>query len=262
VSVQNNLPNADAGGNGAGTQEQRQEETTNYEISKTVRTLVREQPQIRRISLAVLVDGVEVRGPDGTPIWQPRTQEDLDRIARLVRSAVGYDEKRGDRIEVVNMRFAAEPEPAVDGAHKLLGMTLEGADVLRLSQTALFGIVALLAFLLVLRPMVVRLTSPNATGTLSAAAVLTGSSALPPAPAGEGPALLAGPEGVTGEIPGGLAGARTLLQSSEGERMLKLSNIEGQIRASSIRQLVDLVDRHPDESLAIVRAWMQQEVPQ
>jgi flagellar M-ring protein FliF len=73
VSVQNNLPNADAGGNGTGTQEQRQEETTNYEISKTIRTLVREQPQIRRISLAVLVDGVEARGPDGTPIWQSRT---------------------------------------------------------------------------------------------------------------------------------------------------------------------------------------------
>jgi flagellar M-ring protein FliF len=57
VSVQNNLPNADAGTNGAGSQEQRQEETTNYEIAKTVRTIVRDQPKIARLSLAVMVDG-------------------------------------------------------------------------------------------------------------------------------------------------------------------------------------------------------------
>ena len=59
VTVQNNLPNADAGKEGAGSQEARQEETTNYEIGKTVRTLIREQPQIDRISLAVMVDGTD-----------------------------------------------------------------------------------------------------------------------------------------------------------------------------------------------------------
>ena len=63
VSVQNNLPNADAGAaNGAGTQDQRQEETTNFEIGKTVRTMVHDQPQIKRISLAVMVDGVTHAG--------------------------------------------------------------------------------------------------------------------------------------------------------------------------------------------------------
>ncbi|MBN8903008.1 MAG: flagellar M-ring protein FliF, partial [Rhodospirillales bacterium] len=116
VTVQNNLPNADAGNqNGAGSQENRQEETTNYEISRTVRTLLREQPQLDRISLAVMVDGVETTGPDGKRTWQPRPAEDLDRIANLVRSAIGYDEKRGDHVEVVSMRFAAD-EPSPDSA--------------------------------------------------------------------------------------------------------------------------------------------------
>jgi flagellar M-ring protein FliF len=62
VTVQNNLPNADAGHEGAGSQEGRQETTTNYEVSKTVRTLIREQPQIERISLAVMVDGANSLG--------------------------------------------------------------------------------------------------------------------------------------------------------------------------------------------------------
>ncbi len=66
VTAQNNLPNADAGSNPSGAQEDRQEETTNYEISKTVRTLIHDQPQIDRISLAVMVDG----HTDGRAGWQ------------------------------------------------------------------------------------------------------------------------------------------------------------------------------------------------
>ena len=71
VSVANNLPNADAGTNPAGSQEQRSEETTNYEIGKTTdRTVVRDQPLINRISLAVMVDQVAVKGADGNTTWQ------------------------------------------------------------------------------------------------------------------------------------------------------------------------------------------------
>ncbi len=93
VSVQNNLPNADAGKEGAGSQEARQEETTNYEISRTVRTLIREQPQIDRISLAVMVDGKDTVGADGKHVWQPLASEDLDRITGLVKSAIGLRRK-------------------------------------------------------------------------------------------------------------------------------------------------------------------------
>ena len=112
VSVQNNLPNADAGAGGqAGSQETHQEETTNYEIGKTVRTLVREQPQIARISLAVMVDGdTNSKGADGKPVWHERSADDLARISRLVQSAIGFDARRGDKVEVVSMRFAGADE--------------------------------------------------------------------------------------------------------------------------------------------------------
>jgi len=110
VTVQNNLPNADAGRENAGSQEGRQETTTNYEISKTVRTLIREQPQIERISVAVMVDGTDSVAADGKHTWQPRSAEELDRIGSLVKSAIGYDEKRGDHVEVVNLRFAGGDE--------------------------------------------------------------------------------------------------------------------------------------------------------
>ncbi len=255
VTVQNNLPNADAGREGAGSQEQKQEETTNYEISKTVRTLVREQPQIRRLSLAVLIDGAEEKGPDGAFAWRPRTAEELERIARLVRSAIGFDEKRGDHVEVVNMRFAVDPDSAGAEARGLFGLPFERGDLMRLAQTALLGAVAVAALLLVLRPMVLRLTAPMAA--LAALPGAAGAAAL----AGGGLAgadtspLLGTRDPATGELAmlGGAAGAL------EDESMVQVANIEGQLRASSIRRLGELVDRHPDETLSILRAWMQQE---
>ena len=159
VSVQNNLPNADAGTPASGTQDQRQEETTNYEIGKVTRSTVHDQAQIRRISLAVMVDGVQQRGADGKLAWQPRSPEELDRIAKLVKSAVGFDEKRGDQLQVETMRFVAEDDVAAPVTHGLFGTGLDKAELLPLGQSLVLGLVATLALLLVVRPMVTRLTS-------------------------------------------------------------------------------------------------------
>ncbi len=244
VTVQNSLPNADAGRETAGSQEGRQEETTNYEISKTVRTLIREQPQIDRISLAVMVDGTDSVGTDGKHAWQPRAAEELDRIASLVKSAIGYDEKRGDHVEVVSMRFAAaDATPQADNGG-LLGLQFDKADVLHLAQTALFGAIGVVALLLVLRPMVLRITSlvpAVANGGATALAAL----ASPAGPALPGPAAQAI-----------AAGAPPLL---EDESMVNIAQIEGQMRASSLRRIGELVEKHPEETLSIVRGWMVQE---
>jgi flagellar M-ring protein FliF len=115
VSLQNNLPNADAGATATGNQEGRQEETTNYEIGKTVRAIVRDQPQVERVTLAVMVDGIDEVGADGKHTWKAREQADLDQIAKLVKSAVGFDEKRGDRLDIVSMPFVSAID-VVDGA--------------------------------------------------------------------------------------------------------------------------------------------------
>jgi flagellar M-ring protein FliF len=246
VTVQNNLPNADAGKEGAGSQESRQEETTNYEISRTVRTLIREQPQIDRISLAVMIDGTDTVGADGKHAWQPRAGEELDRITGLVKSAIGYDEKRGDHVEVVSLRFASEDTAPVADTGGLLGLHLEKADLLHLAQTALFGVIGVLALLLVLRPMVMRLT------TLGHTALRGG---------GAGLASLAGPATAALSAPAmaamSVAGSPPRLL--EDESMVNIAQIEGQMRASSLRRIGELVEKHPEETLSIVRGWMVQE---
>ena len=265
VTAQNNLPNADAGNQGAGSQEGRQEETTNFEIGKTVRTLIREQPQIDRVSLAVMVDGAEQTGADGKRAWQPRSPEDLERISTLVKSAIGFDEKRGDQVNVVSMRFVVE-ETASSEPPGLLGVRLEKSDLMRLAQTALFGVLGLLALLLVLRPMVARLTAlaPGGIALADGTIVRTGTTLAP----GEafttgGIPVIAGPNGMMalpapGGTSGGVAGDASAARL-EDESMISMNQIEGQMRASSLRKLAEVVGRHPDETLTIMRGWMAQE---
>jgi flagellar M-ring protein FliF len=259
VTAQNNLPNADTGTPNNGSQDGRQEETTNYEIAKTVRTLIHEQPRIDRISLAVMVDGLDQPGADGKPVWQPRSAGDLDRLTSLVKSAIGYDEKRGDQVNVVSMRFIADEVPAAD-AGGLLGFHLEKPDFMHLAQTALFGVIGLLALLLVLRPMVTRLTALVPAGlALADGAGLAQSGAYPGAGYSGAVPSLSAPSGMAALAgPGSSASALTAAQL-EDEAMISLNQIEGQMRASSLRKLTDIVGKHPDETLTIMRGWMAQE---
>jgi len=236
VSVQNNLPNADAANPaGAGSQENRQESTTNYEIGKTVRTLIHDQPRIARISLAVMVDAAKAH-----------TASDLARISDLVKTAIGFDAKRGDVVRIEAMPFAADEAPAAPEKPALLGLHFEKSDVMRLAELALFGLIGIVALLTVLRPMVARLT------------------ALGPAALGYGAnidAVLAG--GTAGALadPGGRpdGAERDMPALLEDESMVSLAQVEGQMRASSVRRITDLVERHPEETMTIVRGWISQE---
>jgi flagellar M-ring protein FliF len=116
VSVGNELP----GANQQGTQNpptrdqsKKSEEIVNYEISRTTRTEVIEGGRVKRISVGVLVDGLYGKNDKGEPVYEARSKEEIDRIAALVRSAIGFDQKRGDVVEVVNLRIAELPVPIV-----------------------------------------------------------------------------------------------------------------------------------------------------
>ncbi|MBN8903932.1 MAG: hypothetical protein J0H57_23160, partial [Rhodospirillales bacterium] len=137
-------------------------------------------------------------------------------------------------------------------------------DVLHLAQTALFGVIALLALLPVLRPMVARLTTLSPAHAALAGPIRTlalagpndlaaGAPALGGGSAAAGLPALPGAAGQAG-MPGGVPNA--LL---EDESMVNISQIEGQMRASSLRKLAELVDKHPQETLTIMRGWMAQE---
>lgn len=265
TSVATNLPGAEGGGGGSsGSQESRQEETTNFEIGRTTRATLREHPVVRRISVAVLVDGVADPTPDEPNRVRERTAEELARIAALVRAAAGLDERRGDKVEVVSMRFAA-PD-AVDGgadAGGLLGLALSPAMTARLAESALLALVALAAILLLGRPMVGRLGAALAPPALAGAAAGAGAGAGTALPGAEATAALTADgappalpgAAVTGAAGGTAGGAAT----PEDEAMISLSHVQGQMRASSLQGLARMVEGNPDETLVVLRRWLSPE---
>jgi flagellar M-ring protein FliF len=247
VSLQNNLPNADASAQNTGSQEGKQEETTNYEISKTVHSTISDQPRVDRITLAVMVDGVDTVGADGKPVWHARPQAELDQIERLAKSAVGFDEKRGDHIEVVSMPFINP----IDPAEQEIAARPRGArkDLVGLLEAGALGVTAFAIIMLMTRSILNGLKQPEIA--------LAGGG-----PAGNGPTLAGGAWSGDAALPGG-SSAGGLADGDQAalvdEATVSLSQIEGQIRASSIRQLVELANKHPDTTLTIIRNWMANE---
>jgi flagellar M-ring protein FliF len=247
VSVQNNLPNADAGASATGNQEGRQEETTNYEIGKTVRAIVHDQPQIERVSLAVMVDGTDTVGADGKHAWKPRDQAELDQIDKLVKSAVGFDDKRGDRLDVVSMPFVDAME-SVDTTPVSRPGKMNG-DLVTFVQMVALGVVGFGIIILTARSIFAALNKQPTTLSLAG-----GSQGQIGAGGGYAP----------GQPPGALAieqsaaeaGRAAAAPSADDDETLVISNIQGQMRASSVRKVLHLVDQHPDTTLGIIRGWI------
>ena len=137
VTVAQNIPNGDVvtTGNGTTSQSSRTEETINYEISKVVRNKVKNTGSIKRLTVAVMVDGIYEKGADGKMAYRSRTPEEMEQITSLVKSAVGYDANRGDVVEVENMGFTKD-------------------ELIRIAEGIGVAIVAILVILLVIRPLV------------------------------------------------------------------------------------------------------------
>lgn len=269
VSVDNNLPDAAAadaagGQDGGETQlssSERVDETVNYEISRTLRTETREAGAIERLTVAVLVDGTYDLAADGTRTYRPRSEAELEQMAALVRSTIGYDANRGDVVEIVNMRFneVAVEEVELPETFSLFG--LEKQDLYKLAEMGLLGIVSIFVLLLVVRPLVNRLIA-----------------AIPEAaPAGQGQiegghtAAIAGPAGIPPELEAAAArGEPEAIAAIEQARSraalprptggdISVAEVDDQLRESSVKKIGEIVRSHPEEAATIVRGWLYAE---
>lgn len=247
VSITNNLPGGQAAGGDAGSANKtnRAEETINYEINKTVRNQVRESGQIKRLSVAVVVDHLLKVAEDGTKTYEARTPEELEKIKALVRTAVNFDPNRGDTIEVANMRFNQEeafPEQSI--SEMFMGMPK--LDLIRIAETLMLAFIGLMVVLLVVRPILRKIFDTSTT--------LAEQQKLMASSAGMGNAQLPAPS--LGAFSEGLQAQN---DDSEIEKMIDISRVEGRVKASSLRKVGEIVDKHPEEAVSILRNWIYQE---
>ncbi len=253
VSIANNLPGLgdDFDVNAAPSlQANRSEEITNFEISKTIRSTIRESGEVSRLSVAVLVDGRYTTAEDGTKTYEPRPQAELDKISTLVRSAVGFDDERGDSIEVVNMPFTEVDINYNDDANKLLGF--EKSEVLDTVEMIMLVIMGILVVLLIIRPLVgsVVMSQKAAIDQAKEEAALLAAQAAP--------AALSAPTQIDEEgnpipsMPGVSA-------EDEDRTMIDMQTVEGKVKASSVKKVGEIVESHPNETVSVIRNWMSQE---
>lgn len=248
VSVASNLPDAapNAAGQATLSAEKHNEETVNYEISKKVINHVREAGIVKRLSVAVLVDGTYTAAADGTRTYSPRPQDELDRLAGLVRNAIGFNKERGDTIEVVNMRFA-EVDAAADETPPSFLFGLERHDMILAAKYLAIFVFSVLVLVLVVRPLVQR-------------ALIAVPASAAPARSAKGHVGNGGPASPLPAEEAGLPSAEQhprLAAAGPDEEMIDVDRIEGRVRASSLKRVGEIVDRHPDETLAIVRSWLR-----
>jgi flagellar M-ring protein FliF len=155
VTVASNLPDGQAGAGGKSqSQGSETRERTNYEVSETTREVLRTPGAIKRLTVAVLVDGVEKTDSTGATVWEPRSDEELSALRDLVASAVGFDEARGDVITLRSMAFEPVVAPGTEVGSSLFSQT--GIDVMQLIQLIVLSGVALILGLFVMRPILTR----------------------------------------------------------------------------------------------------------
>jgi len=131
--------------------------TRNYEIDRTISHTKLPAGRIKRMTVAVLVDNQRVTGKDGAVSEKALTEAQLDNLTRLVKDAVGFDQARGDSVNVVNASFSGEPLPKVDVDAEPLWERPFFRDMVKLG----IGAIVLLALSLgVLRPLIRGLVSP------------------------------------------------------------------------------------------------------
>jgi flagellar M-ring protein FliF len=244
VTVASNLPSGDAADSGRESQSRNSEtrERTNFEVSETVREVVRAPGEIRRLTVAVLVS--DLTGEDGASV--PRSEAEMAALRELVASAVGLDEARGDVLTLKSLPFDSGPIAESAGPAAGLADRLD-LDAMQLIQIGVLSLVALALGLFVVRPI---LTGRNEEEVAQFA--LT-----PPAEEEYEMRDVTRPEAAlsTGELPALLA--RQVAEDVGPANPEAPPSLESD-PVGHLKQLI--ADRQPD-TIEILKSWLEDDSP-
>lgn len=244
ATATNNIPGGQAPATTPlGSRDTQNNETTNYEISNTTTTTVKEPGEVKKLAVAVAVDGKYAPPANGRgePTFTPVSAAEVAQIDALVKAAIGFSAERGDVVQVTAMRFNRDTTVVggEEAGSPLFNFTKN--DLMRGVELLVLLVTGVLLIFFVVRPLL-----KTATG------------------GGVGQPQLAGPGGVPvtslqTTIVGGAGGmSPQLLGPSEMDQRLDIARIEGQVKASSVKKVADFVEKHPEESTSILRSWVHE----
>lgn len=235
VTVAQNIPNGDnslRSSNGGYDSMSKTEETINYEISKIVRNKIKNTGTIHRLTAAVSVDGTYKRDENGKLIYIPRSQEEMEQITALVKSAVGYDANRGDMVEVENLQFNSLTDDVIEKAETLY-LGFSKAELMRMGEGLGVAIVAILVILLVIRPLINNAFEVSNNNTAE---------------------KLISSEGDSDNLL--LSNFLNDNFDETAEELVNLNKVDGRIKVSSLKKLNATVEKNPDAAVNVIRGWL------
>jgi flagellar M-ring protein FliF len=244
VTVASNLPDGGAGGgpDQSSTAKSETRERINYEISETTREITRQPGAIKRLTVAVLVNGSFEPAADGTQTFVPLPDTELEALRDLVASAVGFDEARGDQITLRSMPFE-RPDGLGTGPLEP-GLFAGSLDMMRLIQMGVLAVVALILGLFVLRPILSR----------GGETVAASAGALP------APGLPAEGEALEGEIePDGGFDNLPVLADGPDFGGMGMVDFDAPAEEDPVERLRNLIEARKTETVEILRSWLEED---
>lgn len=243
VGVTGNVPGGNTTGTSVGSSENNTtvEATVNYEIGKTVRHQIKEAGGILQVSVAVLVEGKYRISENGEQEYIAYSDNDKQKLDALVKSAIGFDKKRGDKVEIIDMAFTPIEEITTEEP------MLSKSEIFKLVEYALMVLAILIVMFVVIRPIMKSIMSTSGATT-------------PPTP-GE---TIIGPDGQPLEVqsvdPAGnvitIRPSGNITVDNGDEATVDLEQVEGKVRESAVKKVKDIVEAYPEESVNVVRGWM------
>ena len=222
------------------------EEIVNYEISKTTKTEVIEGGRLNRVSVAVLVDGTYGKNDKGESTYQPRSKEELDQIATLVRSAIGFNQKRGDQVEIVNLRFAeTQATPITEPSGWLSAFQFTKDDIMRAIEMVVMGLLSFVVLFMVVRPLVRRIITPDERAMRALPSGGAFGDGLPIDPSLAATAAIESAEQLKPDV-------------NQTSKMIDLAQVQGQVHAQSVQKVGEIADKNPTETVSIIRQWLHE----
>ncbi|ABF65679.1 Flagellar M-ring protein [Ruegeria sp. TM1040] len=262
VTVASNIPDGDAGnGEGSKASTNATRERVNYEISETEKEIVRGPGAIKRLTVAVLINGVTTETAEGEAAFEPRPEEELEALRELISAAVGFDAERGDVITLKSMDL-----PNVEP----LGTEVTSSvfdnlyfDVMSIIQMAALAIVALILGLFVVRPILAG-NGASVQALPSPDGVAAGGLPELPDMSGGDAGFMTNPDlganiALDGEIDGGDGGFQPLGDlPGMGDGLAGFGGGGGGMSDDPVDRLRSMIGERQEETVQILRGWLEE----
>ncbi|MGO4917575.1 flagellar basal-body MS-ring/collar protein FliF [Pseudogemmobacter sp. W21_MBD1_M6] len=251
VTVASNLPAgaASSGDQSSSSQNSETRERINFEVSEIKRELVKVPGATKRLTVAVLVDGITTVDTTGTEVWTPRSDEEMAILQELVSSAIGFDEKRGDIVTLKSLAF----QPVIELGTQATSSFMDGVhfDLMTMIQLSVLAIVTLVLGLFVVRPI---LGNPKPARLAEAVIPLPDRPARLPA-TGSATAL----SGEIDDNPTLFTSMQDVSPRSNGSATAPdLSAKQTALASDPVMRLRQLIEDRQEETVEILRGWMEE----